>query len=60
MAKLAENPVAVDAELDDAMMCGRAEHGEEGSDVPVGRGRFLSAASESHSLSDQNPIFPAR
>ena len=40
-AKLAENQVAVDAELDDAIIRGRAEHGEEGTDAPVGRGRPL-------------------
>ena len=38
-AKLAENQVAVDAELDDAILRGRAAHGQEGNDGPVGRGR---------------------
>ena len=41
MAKLAENQVAVDAELDDAIIRGRAERGQEGNDGPVGRGRSL-------------------
>ncbi len=40
MAKLAENKVAVDAELDEAILRGRAAHGgQEGNDGPVGRGR---------------------
>ncbi len=39
MAKLAENQVAVDAELDDAILRGRAVHGQDGNDGPVGRGR---------------------
>ena len=39
MAKLAENKVAVDAELDEAILRGRAAHGQEGIDGSVGRGR---------------------
>ena len=35
MAKLADNQLAVDAEVDDAIIRGRAEHGEEGTDVPI-------------------------
>ena len=31
----------MDAEVDDAIIRGRAEHGEEGTDAPVGRGRPL-------------------
>jgi hypothetical protein len=31
----------VDADVDDAIIRGRAEHGEEGTDAPVGRGRPL-------------------
>ena len=40
-AKLAENQVAVDAELDDANIRGEAEHGQEGNDGPVGRSRSV-------------------
>ena len=36
MAKLAENQVAVDAELADAILRGTAAHGQEGNDGPVG------------------------
>ena len=39
VAKLAENQVAVDAELADAILRGTAAHGQEGNDGPVGRGR---------------------
>ena len=31
----------MDADVDDAIIRGRAEHGEEGTDAPVGRGRPL-------------------
>ena len=41
MAKLAESQVPVDAELDDAIIRGSAEHGQEGNDGLVGRGRSL-------------------
>jgi hypothetical protein len=44
MANRAEKPVAADAEVDDAVLRGRAEPGEEGADVPVGRGRSLVLA----------------
>ena len=44
MANRAEKPVAADAVVDDAVLRGRAEHGEEGAVVPVGRGRSLVLA----------------
>ncbi len=46
----------MDAEVDDAIIRGRAEHGEEGTDVPVGRGRPLELLPIHE---DRRPPFPS-
>jgi hypothetical protein len=58
VAKLAENQVAVDAELDDAILRGRAAHGQEGNDGPVGRGRSFASHSRRSPDSPGGATFP--